>query len=170
MVSELCWTDKAYTTLFRLKSFVLSAPMPTPVTHLSYQIDPYTTYAQLRQATGFIWNDAAQAWLVSRAELVGAVLADLRCAVRPAHEAVPKTILGSAAGEIFSHLIRMNEAQAHRVGKASLLHSLGTLDSSQVQPIATPHKSPMPTTLIRIVMHYRNGVLAPVATLARDNN
>jgi len=153
MVSELCWTDKAYTTLFRLKSFVLSAPMPTPVTHLSYQIDPYTTYAQLRQATGFIWNDAAQAWLVSRAELVGAVLADLRCAVRPAHEAVPKTILGSAAGEIFSHLIRMNEAQAHRVGKASLLHSLGTLDSSQVQPIATPHKSPMPTTLIRIVMH-----------------
>lgn len=107
--------------------------MSIPITHLSYQIDPYTKYARLCQQADFVWDDAAQAWIVSRADHVSAVLADARCAVRPVHEAVPKALQGSAAGEIFSHLIRMNEAEAHRVGKASLMLSLGTLDLSQVQ-------------------------------------
>lgn len=137
MVSELLIANKYYSKAC-LRSFIFTLPMVYmpfslyySLTQASYQANPYTLYAELRERGLFVWDQTCAAWIVSRAEAVNVVLQSTDCVVRPSHEKVPKAIQGGPAGAIFEQLIRMNEGQAHQTMKTVLMQTLASVDQSQ---------------------------------------
>jgi cytochrome P450 len=94
------------------------------VTHL----DPYPYYAGLVAEKPFYRDDALRLWVASSAEAVAAVLAHDLCRVRPPDEPVPKALLGSPAGEVFRHLMRMNDGPGHCPFKTAISAAMETLD------------------------------------------
>lgn len=92
--------------------------------------DPYPYYASLRQGPALAYEAEFKCWIASRADVVLQVLESASCAVRPTAEAVPRTIAGGSAGDIFAHLMRMNEGQAHTQPKQVMQGALRQLDLS----------------------------------------
>jgi cytochrome P450 len=56
--------------------------------------------------------------------------------VRPAAEPVPRAIAGSPAGEVFGHLVRMNDGPAHPAHRPALQRALAGLDLDAVYAAA----------------------------------
>lgn len=117
--------------------------------------DPYPYYATLREGPPLAWNDALRVWVASRADVVTQVLqAHGALRVRPATEPVPRTILGSAAGEVFGHLVRMNDGAAHAAHRPALQRALAGLDLHAVREAAlqvaqrVPQRQPLSDTLL----------------------
>jgi len=95
------------------------------VTHAN----PYPFYAELRAGPPLVWNEALRLWVASRAEVIESLLlAHGALRVRPAAEPVPRAIAGSAAGEVFGHLVRMNDGTAHQAHRPALQRALAGLD------------------------------------------
>jgi cytochrome P450 len=116
--------------------------------------DPYPYYATLREGPPLAWNDALRVWVASRADVVAQVLqAHGALRVRPAAEPVPRAILGSAAGEVFGHLVRMNDGAAHAAHRPALQRALAGLDLHAVREAAlqvaqrVPQRQPLSDTL-----------------------
>lgn len=116
--------------------------------------DPYPYYATLREGPPLAWNDALRVWIASRADVVAQVLqAHGALRVRPAAEPVPRALLGSAAGEVFGHLVRMNDGVAHAAHRPALQRALAGLDLHAVREAAlqvaqrVPQRQPLPDTL-----------------------
>jgi cytochrome P450 len=116
--------------------------------------DPYPYYATLREGPPLTWNDALRVWVASRADVVTQVLqAHGALRVRPAAEPVPRAILGSAAGEVFGHLVRMNDGAAHAAHRPALQRALAGLDLHAVREAAlqvaqrVPQRQPLSDTL-----------------------
>ncbi|MDM0009920.1 cytochrome P450 [Variovorax sp. J22G73] len=126
--------------------------------------DPYPYYAALREGPPLAWHDALRVWVASRAEVVAQVLqAHGPLRVRPAAEPVPRAIVGSAAGEVFGHLVRMNDGAAHAAHRPALQRGLVGLDLNAVREAAlrvaqrVPREQPLSDTLfsmpVRAVAH-----------------
>jgi cytochrome P450 len=99
--------------------------------------DPYPYYAALREGPPLAWNDRLGLWVASRADVVEQVLqAHGALRVRPAAEPVPRAIVGSAAGEVFAQLVRMNDGPAHAAQRPALQRALAGLDLDAVHAAA----------------------------------
>ncbi len=99
--------------------------------------DPYPYYAALREGPPLAWNATLRLWVASRADVVAQVLqAHGALRVRPAAEPVPHAIAGSAAGEVFAHLVRMNDGAAHEAHRPVLQRALAGLDLNAVREAA----------------------------------
>ncbi|WP_230558933.1 cytochrome P450 [Variovorax paradoxus] len=99
--------------------------------------DPYPFYAALRAGPPLAWNEALRLWVASRAEVIESLLlAHGALRVRPAAEPVPRAIAGSAAGEVFGHLVRMNDGTAHQAHRPALQRALAGLDLGAVRTAA----------------------------------
>lgn len=70
---------------------------------------------------------------------VQAVLSHAHCAVRPGHEPVPGAISGSPAGDVFGHLVRMNDGMRHSRPKLALERALSAVDLNKVGERAAFH-------------------------------
>ncbi|WP_341890191.1 cytochrome P450 [Variovorax sp. YR752] len=108
--------------------------------------DPYPYYATLRDGPPLAWHDGLRVWVASRADVVMQVLqahAPLR--VRPATEPVPRAIVGSPAGEVFGHLVRMNDGPAHQAHRPALQRALAGLDLHAAHAAALDVAQQMPT-------------------------
>lgn len=91
--------------------------------------DPYPFYETLRTGPPLAWNESLRLWVASRAEVIEALLlAPGALRVRPVAEPVPRVIAGSPAGEVFGHLVRMNDGPAHAAHKPALQRALAGLD------------------------------------------
>ncbi|MDP9914221.1 cytochrome P450 [Variovorax boronicumulans] len=91
--------------------------------------DPYPYYATLRDGPPLAWHEGLRVWVASRADVVMQVLqAHGALRVRPAAEPVPRAIMGSPAGEVFGHLVRMNDGPAHQAHRPALQRALAGLD------------------------------------------
>ncbi|WGT66545.1 cytochrome P450 [Variovorax paradoxus] len=91
--------------------------------------DPYPFYETLRAGPPLAWNENLRLWVASRADVIEALLLSpgaLR--VRPVAEPVPREIAGSPAGEVFGHLVRMNDGPAHTAHKPALQRALAGMD------------------------------------------
>jgi cytochrome P450 len=91
--------------------------------------DPYPFYETLRAGPPLAWNESLRLWVASRADVIEALLLSpgaLR--VRPVSEPVPRAIAGSPAGEVFGHLVRMNDGPAHTAHKPALQRALAGMD------------------------------------------
>ena len=75
--------------------------------------DPYPYYANL-VAERPLYRDASLGlWVAAGAAAVTSVLKSEAGRVRPPAEPVPRALVGTPAGEIFRHLVRMNDGANH---------------------------------------------------------
>ncbi|HTG34910.1 MAG TPA: cytochrome P450 [Thermoanaerobaculia bacterium] len=110
------------------KEFFPSDPI-TAVTHP----DPYPFYAGLVAQRPLYRDDALGVWVAASAGAVTAVLTSDLCRVRPPAEPVPRALVGSPAGEIFRHLVRMTDGPVHAPCKhavAATLRSFGEMETA----------------------------------------
>lgn len=101
--------------------------------------DPYPWYSKLRAGLPLFYDATLNLWIASNAMAVQAVLSHAHCAVRPGHEPVPFVISGSPAGEVFGHLVRMNDGMPHSRPKLALERALLTLDLNKAGERAAFH-------------------------------
>jgi cytochrome P450 len=94
--------------------------------------DPYGYYAHLVAERPFAHDSAVGLWVASSAAAVAAVLTNPACRVRPADEPIPRALLGTPAGEIFRHLVRMNDGEVHRMHKQAVTATLDAIDLTRV--------------------------------------
>src|SRR5262245_25363476 len=87
-------------------------PPATPLAAVPHP-DPYPYYATLVANTPLARDATLGLWVAASAEAVTAVFTSERCRVRPRDEPVPKALVGTAVGEIFSRLVRMNDGPRH---------------------------------------------------------
>jgi len=90
--------------------------------------DPYPFYADLAVHRPLYRDEALRLWIATSAAAVTAVLTSDLGRVRPAAEPVPTALVGSPAGEIFRHLVRMNDGPGHCPFKQAVSAALGALD------------------------------------------
>lgn len=95
--------------------------------------DPYPYYADLVAGPPLVFDDQLHLWIASGAAAVSEVLANRSCHVRPVDERVPKPIAGSPAGDVFSHLIRMNDGAEHDCRRIAVRRALSTVDLETLQ-------------------------------------
>lgn len=98
--------------------------------------DPYPFYADLVARRPLYRDDALGLWVAASAETVSAVLTSDLCRVRPPAEPVPSALLGSPAGEIFRHWVRMNDGPGHCPFKKALSTVLGSLDPARIHELS----------------------------------
>lgn len=103
-----------------------------PITAATHP-DPYPYYASLRAKGGLTFDQQVQSWIASSAEAVCAVLRHADCHVRPPQEPVPKAIAGRPAGQVFGHLMRMNEGERQRCPRSAIAPGLQDIDRQQVR-------------------------------------
>jgi cytochrome P450 len=98
--------------------------------------DPYPYYATLAAERPLYRDERLGLWVASSAAAVTAVLASDICRVRPPSEPIPKAIAGSPAGEIFRHLVRMNDGANHCPFKQAIVGTLSGLEMVRVSILA----------------------------------
>jgi cytochrome P450 len=92
--------------------------------------DPYPYYNSLLAGPALAFDPHSALWVASRAEVIHEVLGNAHCTVRPSAGQVPSAIVGSSAGAVFSHLIRMNDGAAHAAPKFALQQALAGVDAA----------------------------------------
>lgn len=111
--------------------------MPADPVAAATHADPYPYYATLRDGPPLAWNEKLRLWVASRADVIEQVLqAHGALRVRPVAEPVPRAIAGSPAGEVFGHLVRMNDGAAHQAHRPALQRALAGLDLDAVHAAA----------------------------------
>jgi cytochrome P450 len=95
--------------------------------------DPYPYYAALARTRPLYRDDGLGLWVASGAEAVTAVLTNPLCRVRPPAEPVPKALLGSAAGDVFRHLVRMNDGPGRCPLKRATSDVLGSIEPEAIE-------------------------------------
>jgi cytochrome P450 len=120
--------------VFQAKMIAMS-PDPTPENILaaSAHRNPYPYYAKLVAGPALVFDAPRKLWITSSAASVKEVLGNPACRVRPVAEPVPAAIAGSPAGEVFGHLVRMNEGLRHDAPKLALQRFLAAVDLDHVQ-------------------------------------
>ncbi|HEU4370666.1 MAG TPA: cytochrome P450 [Methylomirabilota bacterium] len=94
--------------------------------------DPYPYYAELVAQRPIHRDETLELWVAAGAEAVTAVLTSERCRVRPPGEPVPRALLGSPAGEIFGHLVRMNDGVTHTRLKPGVAARVASIDPGRI--------------------------------------
>lgn len=158
-------------------SFGMPADPVAAVTHA----DPYPFYETLRAGPPLAWNERLRLWVASRAEAIEALLmAPGALRVRPVAEAVPRAIAGSPAGEVFGHLVRMNDGPAHAAHKPALQRALAGLDPGAALAAAlqvarqVPEEQSlsdtfaMPVQAVAHLLGFASGTLPQVTLWMRD--
>jgi cytochrome P450 len=108
---------------------------PDPIAAVTHP-DPYPFYAGLVAKRPLDRDDALGLWVAASAEAVTAVLASDLCRVRPPAEPVPRAIVGSPAGEIFRHLVRMTDGPGHAPCKHAVAATLGSFGPAEVAAVS----------------------------------
>jgi cytochrome P450 len=98
-------------------------PPADPIAAVTHP-DPYPFYAEMTARRPVHRDDALELWVVASAEAAALVLQEERCRVRPPTEPVPKALQGTAAGEVFGRLVRMNDGPRHAPLKAAVSRTL----------------------------------------------
>ena len=93
--------------------------------------DPYPFYAGLVANRPLYRDDALGVWVAASAGAVTAVLTSDLCRVRPPAEPVPRALVGSPAGEIFRHLVRMTDGPRHAPCKHAVAATLGSFGETE---------------------------------------
>ncbi|MGZ3638117.1 MAG: cytochrome P450 [Ktedonobacterales bacterium] len=94
--------------------------------------DPYPYYADLVANRPIYRDETARMWIASSAASVTAVLTSDLCRVRLPTEQVPRTLLGSSAGEVFRHLVRMTDGRGHGPMREAVSSALQAIDAKQI--------------------------------------
>jgi cytochrome P450 len=113
--------------------------LPTDAIAAVTHPNPYPFYVHLVADRPFAFDDSLASWVAASADAVTAVLTSELCAVRPAHEPVPKSLLGSEAAVVFGNFIRMHDRKDRGKQRRALVAALDSIDDSNVAAIAERH-------------------------------
>ncbi len=102
--------------------------MKAPLLSLASHINPYPHYQAIREAGALQFDPELGIWIASSAEVVQMILEMESCVVRPPAEKIPSNIAAGKAGEVFGHLVRMNEGRTHQPAKHVLQTTLQSID------------------------------------------
>ena len=94
--------------------------------------DPYPYYANLVAERPLYRDESLGLWVAAGAAAVTSVLKSEAGRVRPPAEPVPRALVGTPAGEIFRHLIRMNDGANHLRLKPGVSAKVAMLDPVKV--------------------------------------
>jgi cytochrome P450 len=106
-------------------------PAMDPITAVTHA-DPYPYYADLVARRPLHRDATLGLWVAAGAAAVTAVLTSGACRVRPAAEPVPRALVGSPAGDVFGHLVRMNDGATHLRLKPGVAARVAALDPATV--------------------------------------
>jgi len=95
--------------------------------------DPYPFYADLVARRPIRRDDALGVWVAASAAAVSAVFTSELCRVRPPSEPVPAALVGTAAGEVFGRMVRMNDGAYHLRLKPTVSATVAMLDLAVVR-------------------------------------
>ena len=110
--------------------------------------NPYPYYHSLLEGQPLYFDQEIRMWVAAHASSVVQVFADRSCRVRPVAEPVPAALDRRAAGEIFLHLVRMNDGDLHDRPKLVLQRALSSLPAPAIDSQATATAEQLlPTTL-----------------------
>jgi cytochrome P450 len=109
----------------------------TPLTAATAD-DPYPFYAELSAQRPFYFDADLRSWIASSAAIVDAVLANPALRVRPVTEPVPNAIAGTAIGELFAQLVRMNDGGRHERLRSDVIGLFDSLYFSRIDAIDAP--------------------------------
>ncbi|WP_288791485.1 hypothetical protein [uncultured Chitinibacter sp.] len=98
--------------------------------------DPAQYYEAL-SCTGLHFDSTLDCWVAPSAKTVQQVLSDSSLLVRPENEPVPKKLIGTSAGVIFSKLLRMNDGAIHAALKSRISAAIQQLSLAEIQQQAT---------------------------------
>ncbi len=114
------------------------APILFPDSVLSAAVhpDPYPYYAALLAYRPIYREHRLNLWVALGAKAVSEILGSELCRVRPLTEPVPATIASAPAGEVFRHLVRMNDGPRHAKAKAAVRACLVAFDPARLVAIA----------------------------------
>ncbi|HWA48316.1 MAG TPA: cytochrome P450 [Dongiaceae bacterium] len=105
-----------------------NASFPEHLLQAAAHPDPYPYYAALLAYRPIYREEKIGLWVALGADEAAAVLDSPLCRVRPPVEPVPANIAGSSAGNVFGHLVRMNDGDRHRVLKPAVAATIGAFD------------------------------------------
>jgi cytochrome P450 len=108
-------------------------PNPENILAAPAHRNPYPYYTALVAGPALAFDAPRKLWIAGSAASVKEVLGNPACRVRPVAEPVPAAIVGSPAGEVFGHLVRMNEGLRHDTPKLALQRFLAAVDLDRVQ-------------------------------------
>jgi cytochrome P450 len=94
--------------------------------------DPYPYYADLVARAPLHRDERLRLWVASSASAVSTVLTSELCRVRPPSEPVPAALVGSAAGDVFARLVRMNDGPRHATLKPAVESALVGFDTDRI--------------------------------------
>ncbi len=106
-------------------------PPRNPIAAVTHP-DPYPYYAGLVARTPLYRDEALGLWVATSAEAVTAVLTSSLCRVRPPAEPVPRHLLGTPVGDIFRHLVRMNDGARYCPVKHAVSATLAGVNAEQI--------------------------------------
>jgi cytochrome P450 len=109
--------------------------------------DPYPYYAALLAYRPLYREHKLGLWVGLGAREVTEVLSSEHVRVRPPSEPVPAAIAGAPAGDIFKHLVRMNDGPRHAQAKAAVGACLARVDPAHTAMIAARHAAALLRTL-----------------------
>lgn len=75
--------------------------------------DPHPFYRELRESRPLFFDASLNLWVATSHAVIAQTLAHPHLRVRPPAEPVPKALLGTAAGDVFSQLVRMSDGDFH---------------------------------------------------------
>ena len=94
--------------------------------------DPYPYYRRLLAGPPLYFDQELWLWVAVRANVVSQIFDSPACRVRPVAEPIPAALNGLPAGEIFEHLVRMNDGRRHDRPKLALQRALASIPASEV--------------------------------------
>lgn len=106
-----------------------------PLTAIQHE-SPWSYYSELVREKPIYFEDSLKLWVISDAASIDIILNDHSFQVRPLSQPVPHGIETTAAGEIYSQLIRMREGEYHQQLKDIITQALSNSDLSSVQSLA----------------------------------
>ncbi len=147
--------------------------------------DPYPYYRRLLAGPPLYFDEELRLWVAARANMVSQVFANPTCHVRPVAEPVPAALDGLPAGEVFAHLVRMNDGGRHDQPKLALERALASIPASEVNPRArhaATHAMPIaldpaaltawafdtPTTVVGNLLGFTTGECSAIVGWTRE--
>lgn len=93
------------------------APPPADALTAAVHPDPFPYYRLLREHRPLYFDAALKLWVASSHAVVDEAFHHTALRVRPVAEPVPAALAGTAAGEVFSQLVRMTDGDFHAAHK-----------------------------------------------------
>ncbi|RYX98191.1 MAG: cytochrome P450 [Comamonadaceae bacterium] len=106
---------------------------PASVLEAAVHPDPYPFYAALLQGPPLVFDPDQRFWIAARSSVIREALANPVLRVRPVGQPVLPAIAGTAAGEVFGDLVRMNDGKRHAAPKVALSAFLSRVDLDEVR-------------------------------------